>query len=368
MTDAKAYAKEYADGLNSAMDTAYKAADATLQGNIDTLSGRVDTNKTALDGKVDAGTVSDGLFPSLAVGKDSVASYDEYFGGSTAIGGSSKAGSLDTAIGYRAQAIGYNSVAIGCDSVASESLTVSVGNSDTGIIRKIVNVADGDIASANSHDAVTGGQLYATNQNVATNTSSITTINQSITAMDEAYKSADTELKNLIESKTTGLATDYSLGEVQDKTQNIDKDKTGSGKTYFNGDVEVGGNGKFIGAVNASSFNGVKLNIDNSETSLLVGGELGIGSVAGNSTIVGIYNELVTDDVYDATVVGYYAVANSYSTAVGSVVSASGESSTAIGYSASATAKNSVALGANSSATEENTVSVGNVGSERLSM
>ncbi|PJK12613.1 hypothetical protein CO614_04185, partial [Lysobacteraceae bacterium NML120232] len=38
--------------------------------------------------------------------------------------------------------------------------------------QKIVNVADGDL-SAGSKDAVNGGQLFATNQNVAQNTTDI---------------------------------------------------------------------------------------------------------------------------------------------------------------------------------------------------
>lgn len=55
------------------------------------------------------------------------------------------------------------SVALGYGSVASESYVVSVGsgneNQNYGY-RKIVNVANGNIESADSHEAVTGGQLY----------------------------------------------------------------------------------------------------------------------------------------------------------------------------------------------------------------
>lgn len=40
--------------------------------------------------------------------------------------------------------------------------------------KKITNVADGDISSAGSKDAVNGGQLFATNQNVDANASDIT--------------------------------------------------------------------------------------------------------------------------------------------------------------------------------------------------
>ncbi|MDT3500365.1 ESPR-type extended signal peptide-containing protein [Stenotrophomonas maltophilia] len=58
-----------------------------------------------------------------------------------------------------------NSVALGAGSVATGTNQVSVGG-DT-VKRRIVNVADGTL-SANSADAVTGKQLHATNQNLAT--------------------------------------------------------------------------------------------------------------------------------------------------------------------------------------------------------
>jgi autotransporter adhesin len=58
--------------------------------------------------------------------------------------------------------------AVKYDSAAHDTMTLS-GASGT----KITNVAAGDISSANSTDAVNGGQLYATNQNVAQNTAAI---------------------------------------------------------------------------------------------------------------------------------------------------------------------------------------------------
>ena len=63
-------------------------------------------------------------------------------------------------------------MALGAGSVADVANTVSVGAA--GSERKIVNVADGSVASG-STDAVNGSQLYATNQNVATNTANIAT-------------------------------------------------------------------------------------------------------------------------------------------------------------------------------------------------
>ncbi len=47
--------------------------------------------------------------------------------------------------------------------------------------KKITNVAAGDISTAGSTDAVNGGQLFTTNQNVAKNTSDISTLNTTVT-------------------------------------------------------------------------------------------------------------------------------------------------------------------------------------------
>ncbi|MBR1976216.1 MAG: YadA-like family protein [Phascolarctobacterium sp.] len=86
-------------------------------------------------------------------------------------------GKNGVAIGEKAKVIANDGVALGADttvstvgsvalgygSVASESNVVSVGSGDENQnygYRKIVNVANGDIESADSHEAVTGGQLY----------------------------------------------------------------------------------------------------------------------------------------------------------------------------------------------------------------
>ena len=90
-----------------------------------------------------------------------------------AFGGHSYAGEFrSTAVGLMARAVAKNSVAFGAYSVASEEGVISVGhkkgenNGHPGetykedLQRRIVNVADG-IFAADSHDAVTAGQLYA---------------------------------------------------------------------------------------------------------------------------------------------------------------------------------------------------------------
>ena len=66
-------------------------------------------------------------------------------------------GTNNVGIGAGARVNASNSVALGYGSVADTNNVVSVGNGS--VYRKIVNVSDGSI-SANSHDAITGGQLY----------------------------------------------------------------------------------------------------------------------------------------------------------------------------------------------------------------
>ncbi|WP_132254286.1 hypothetical protein [Methylobacterium segetis] len=68
------------------------------------------------------------------------------------------------ALGFGTTAAAAHSVALGNGSVAAEAGTVSVGTS--GAERRIVHVSAGTLA-VGSADAVTGGQLFATNQQLA---------------------------------------------------------------------------------------------------------------------------------------------------------------------------------------------------------
>ncbi|VEF33937.1 YadA domain-containing protein [Stenotrophomonas maltophilia] len=94
----------------------------------------------------DARAGTSGVSGAISIGNHAVARYD------------------GVALGYRSDALAYNSVALGNASVANEANTVSVGSSS--IKRRIVNVARGS-TSYGSTDAVTGGQLYETNQTVS---------------------------------------------------------------------------------------------------------------------------------------------------------------------------------------------------------
>jgi len=98
----------------------------------------------------------------IAIGGNAFAGTAGYTG-AIAVGGGARAEYSGLALGYEAKALAIGSVALGASSQADESNSVSVGNSSTK--RRIVNVADGRL-STTSTDAVTGKQLYATEQKI----------------------------------------------------------------------------------------------------------------------------------------------------------------------------------------------------------
>lgn len=133
--------------------------------------------------------------------------------GATALGNNALAMQTNSvAIGSGSYASSSNSIAIGANSFADSSYTVSVGNSTTK--RKIVNVAAGS-TSYGSSDAVTGGQLYETNQAVSsvrntansaysTASTAQTTANLARTNADSALSKANTLGGLLSQVSTSG--------------------------------------------------------------------------------------------------------------------------------------------------------------------
>lgn len=109
---------------------------------------------------------TNGGVDGIAVGTNARGGSGGWTGG-IAIGGAATADYDGLALGYDTRVSASSAVALGRGSTANVANTVSVG-SDT-IKRKIVNVADGALGAA-STDAVTGKQLFATNQNVSTAT------------------------------------------------------------------------------------------------------------------------------------------------------------------------------------------------------
>ena len=262
------------------------------------------------------GSGSNATESSVALGRNVTASGDN----SIAIGGpngTNVSGDNSVAIGDRANVTGKNSVAIGSNSNADSDNVVSVGGRT--IKRKIVNVAAGTL-SATSTDAVVGSQLFATNQNVATNA-------EAIEAMDKAYKAADSALKAEVD---TALA-----GKVDTNTSRV-----------------LIGSGAYDGNANDSFSHSVVI------------GQYAT-SVGRNNVVVGYDNEV--SDANFAVALGFQSAVDgaNYGIAAGRLAKVTGESSVALGDKANASAANSVAIGSGSVADEAYTVSVGAEGKER---
>ncbi|PTA71637.1 MULTISPECIES: ESPR-type extended signal peptide-containing protein [unclassified Stenotrophomonas] len=115
----------------------------------------------------------------VAIGGNAFAGSAGY-SGAVALGGNARAEYNGVALGHHAKALATGSVALGINAEATESNSVSVGSSSTK--RRVVNVADARLSSS-STDAVTGKQLYATNQNITTATN---TANAAKSAADQA--------------------------------------------------------------------------------------------------------------------------------------------------------------------------------------
>lgn len=134
-------------------------------------------------------TNSGGGVSKIAIGDNAYAGTSGWTG-SVALGGRSSASHDSVAIGYEARTYASNSVALGRGSQAIEANTVSVGTASNK--RRVVNVYQGTLASG-STDAVNGGQLYNTNQNVS----------RAQTAADTAVKTANSASATANTAKTT---------------------------------------------------------------------------------------------------------------------------------------------------------------------
>ena len=136
---------------------------------------------------------------SFVVGNDSKADAE----GSLIIGSNSVSnGKNGLALGNNTVVNADNAVAIGTGSDATEENVVSVGNAS--LQRRIVNVADGMIAE-DSHDAVTGGQIFIIDEKVKDNTAKI-------------EKKADADASNVIVSDWSAK---LGIGKVEDGNSDV---------------------------------------------------------------------------------------------------------------------------------------------------
>ena len=111
-------------------------------------------------------------------------------------------------------------------SAAGENLTVGKDSDGAAVdflgiagARKLINVADGTVA-ADSQEAVNGGQLFSTNQDVAQNTADIAGNTAAITGIDSRVTNVEGSVTNLdgrmnnVEGDITSITTNLSSGTI----------------------------------------------------------------------------------------------------------------------------------------------------------
>ena len=166
---------------------------------------------------------------SFALGNSAKA----YAASSIAIGSSQARGDLSLAMGVGAQTTSdaLRAIALGYQSVADSTDTVSVGSST--LKRKIVNVAKGNI-SENSTDAVTGQQLWATNQLVNSNTTQINTLTTTVSNHTDTIGNLTTKVSSYESSIGSHTTEIDALKNVQ-----VDWTKLSGSNTNPYTDVET---------------------------------------------------------------------------------------------------------------------------------
>ncbi|RQU13140.1 adhesin, partial [Burkholderia cenocepacia] len=306
-----------------------------------------------------------------------------------AIGSDARATSANSlALGSGARVTGNGSVAIGYNSVANQNNVVSVG--DVGRERKIVNVADGDVAFQ-STDAVNGGQLYAALNDLSTSVSSKTQ-----QAIDSFSSEIDKKTKAAIDEVSSRSMQTMDVSDPLVAIEGLQ----GNNVASLNGADPATATAAAIGSSTAASgANAVAVGLQSgagSNNSVAIGSfaqtgagqdySVAVGSnvqtngtqavaLGANAQANGEYALAVGNNGAQAIGDGSIAVGNAANVRAGSTnaiamgtganVARSVEGAMALGANTTAGAANSVALGANAFSNRANTVSVGRAGAER---
>ncbi|WP_432756927.1 YadA-like family protein [Burkholderia cenocepacia] len=306
-----------------------------------------------------------------------------------AIGSDARATSANSlALGSGARVTGAGSVAIGYNSVANQNNVVSVG--DVGRERKVVNVADGDVAFQ-STDAVNGGQLYA-----ALNTLSTSVTSKTQQAIDTFSSELDKKTKAAIDEVS---ARSMQPMDVSDPLVAIEG-LQGNNVASLNGADPTKATAAAIGSSTAASgANAVAVGLQSgagSNNSVAIGSfaqtgagqdySVAVGSnvqtngtqavaLGANAQANGEYALAVGNNGAQAIGDGSIAVGNAANVRAGATnavaigtganVARSVEGAMALGANATAGAANSIALGANAFSDRANALSVGRAGAER---
>jgi len=313
-----------------------------------------------------------------------------------------------------------NQLAVQYDTATQDVITLK-GTSGT----KITNLQNGDISTVSSKDAVTGGQLYTTNQDVAMLSTQATAGAQQITSIlgggatysrgvftlptfsiqGKSYsnigdtfgavnteistlKTSVTNLKAYVDQQNSGSESNLKSYIDQQDAKNITNAKSYTDQQASN---TLNSANTYTDQQDSATLNSANTYTDQQTSAVLkdanaytdrkvLGINTGTGNTSGtgiNSTAIGP-NTVVSGNNSTAVGVGNNVSGNNSGafgdpnivTANGSYVvgndnTVSGDNTFVLGSNVNTSAKNSVVLGNDSTSTRDNTVSVGSSGNER---
>ena len=313
-----------------------------------------------------------------------------------------------------------NQLAVQYDTATQDVITLK-GTSGT----KITNLQNGDISTVSSKDAVTGGQLYTTNQDVAMLSTQATAGAQQITSIlgggatysrgvftlptfsiqAKSYsnigdtfgavnteistlKTSVTNLKAYVDQQNSGSESNLKSYIDQQDAKNITNAKSYTDQQASN---TLNSANTYTDQQDSATLNSANTYTDQQTSAVLkdanaytdrkvLGINTGTGNTSGtgiNSTAIGP-NTVVSGNNSTAVGVGNNVSGNNSGafgdpnivTANGSYVvgndnTVSGDNTFVLGSNVNTSAKNSVVLGNDSTSTRDNTVSVGSSGNER---
>ncbi|MGD7249203.1 YadA family autotransporter adhesin [Ralstonia pseudosolanacearum] len=243
--------------------------------------------------------------------------------------------------------------------------------------RKLTGVAEGAL-SATSTDAVSGKQLYTTNQNLSTTNQNLADTNKSLAETNKNVSATTTNITNLqntvnnISSGSAGLVQQSAAGKDITVAKDLDGEavdfsgKKLSDSTTFSRKLTGVAEGT-LSATSTDAVSGKQLYATNQNVSKLSANVTDVSDSVTNikntmNTIVnggGLKYFHANSTLDDAQAMGLESIA------FGGAAVAAGMNSMAMGGNARAMAGNAVALGAGSVADRANTVSVGSAGKER---
>ncbi|MGD7281018.1 YadA family autotransporter adhesin [Ralstonia pseudosolanacearum] len=243
--------------------------------------------------------------------------------------------------------------------------------------RKLTGVAEGTL-SATSTDAVSGKQLYTTNQNLSTTNQNLADTNKSLAETNKNVSATTTNITNLqntvnnISSGSAGLVQQSAAGKDITVAKDLDGEavdfsgKKLSDSTTFSRKLTGVAEGT-LSATSTDAVSGKQLYATNQNVSKLSANVTDVSDSVTNikntmNTIVnggGLKYFHANSTLDDAQAMGLESIA------FGGAAVAAGMNSMAMGGNARAMAGNAVALGAGSVADRANTVSVGSAGKER---